>query len=424
MKKKSLRILWLKTGPLHPLDSGGKLRTYHMLRELSRRHHITYLTLVSDRVPPDWKIKAAEYAHQTEGISWKERPKSSFVSRLDLLLNTASSRYPYVVEKYRSPLMKRRINQLEKQADLVVCDFLAPAINVNGLIAPSLIFEHNVESQIWERRYRMSKGPIKFLVRMQWHRMLQYEKEACRKFDGIVAVSARDQEMLKSVFRLEKVLGYVPTGVDTAYFKPDPMAVRRPHQLVFTGSMDWHPNEDAVLWFVRRIYPELKSMVPDAALTVAGRDPSPKMKQLQKEDRSISVTGSVEDIRPYMASASAMIVPLRIGGGTRIKIFEGMAMGLPVISTSIGAEGLPLENGRNILIADDPNRFAQAAAKILLDPPAANRIAADALSLVRNRYSWSSVARIFETYCLKLVHEAPGGLAPRIPSQKEGGYSA
>lgn len=405
-----MNILWVKTGPLHPLDTGGKLRTYNMLRELSARHRISYLTLVSERQPADWRQRAQEYCSEVVEVPWTEIQKSTFAFYTTLAANMAFSRYPYAVAKYRSPRMKRLVSRMGKEADLVVCDFLAPSLNVGRVTAPTLLFQHNVESQIWERHYHTARGMRKLAFRSEWQRMVRYEYEACKRFDGVVTVSPNDSLILRNYFHLDRVLGHVPTGVDTEYFRPLERIARRTHHLVFTGSMDWMPNEDAVLYFVDSIYPRIKRRIPDLTFTVAGRNPSWRIKDLERTDPSIRVTGTVDDIRPYMAEAAAMVLPLRIGGGTRIKIYEGMAMGLPVVSTSVGAEGLPLKGGVHIEIVDDPVIFAAAAGDLLLNPDKAKRISENGRGLVLRNFSWKEVAGVFEKYCSTLIdrHEVAG----------------
>src|SRR5262249_10951627 len=155
----------------------------------------------------------------------------------------------------------------------------------------------------------------------------------------------------------------------------------RPFELVFTGSMDWMPNEDAILHFVDRILPLIADQFPKVRLTIAGRAPGPKLQSLSRSNERVRITGRVEDIRPYIAQAAVCIVPLRIGGGTRLKIYEAMAMGKSVVSTSIGAEGLPLEAGKDLLIADDPEQFANAVIGLLRDPDAAMKLGRHARSI-------------------------------------------
>jgi glycosyltransferase involved in cell wall biosynthesis len=193
----------------------------------------------------------------------------------------------------------------------------------------------------------------------------------------------------------------IPTGVDVDYFQP--MLVEElANSLVFTGSMDWLPNEDAILYFVDAILPLIKQQLPAVSLEVVGRSPSRKLQALAETEKSVRLTGWVEDIRPFVARGAACIVPLRIGGGTRLKIFEAMAMKKAVISTSVGAEGLPVSSGENILLADTPNDFADSVVSLLRDPSRRQRLGTAARTLVQENYSWPRVAETFA----RTLHEA------------------
>jgi glycosyltransferase involved in cell wall biosynthesis len=402
-----LNILWVKTGPLHPLDTGGKLRTYNMMKELRKNHRITFLTLEPDTSPDDWKDRAQEYCHEVISVPWKESIRFTAGFYLGLAINALFSRRPYAIDKYISSEMRDMISESDDGSyDLIVCDFLAPAANFpDRLETPTLIFQHNVESDIWRRHYkqRADLSISKMYFRLQWKRMSAFEKRYCGRFDGVVTVSPKDSETLRGRFNLGNILGDVPAGVDLQYFRSSGKRPSSHCGLVFTGSMDWLPNDDAVSYFIQDIYPEIKAAVPDVTLTIAGRNPSQGLLEKASEDSSILVTGTVEDIRPYVHDAAIMIVPLRIGGGTRIKIFEGMAMGIPIVSTSIGAEGLPVSHGDNILLADEPESFAREVIDLIGSEDRRKNIADAALDMVRTKYSWEAASRIFESYCFELV---------------------
>jgi glycosyltransferase involved in cell wall biosynthesis len=287
--------------------------------------------------------------------------------------------------------------------DLIICDFLTPAINVfpagQKPKIPLLLFQHNVESLIWKRLYEKADGVAKrFYLKNQWRRMERFEREACANFDGVVGVSPEDCELMRKDFRLANVLGDVPTGVDCEAYAAS-KAPRPPHSLVFLGSMDWMPNIDAVEFFTSEIWAIVKQKFPKATLTIVGRNPPAKVKELERRIPGVRVTGTVDDVKPFINEAAVMIVPLRVGGGTRIKIFEGMATGIPVVSTPIGAEGLPVTHGQNILLADSPLDFAAQIAALFEKPEQAVRIGAAGRALVQAKFSWETVDGIFEGYC-------------------------
>jgi glycosyltransferase involved in cell wall biosynthesis len=215
----------------------------------------------------------------------------------------------------------------------------------------------------------------------------------CQAAARVIAVSPQDTATMRKMFAIDAVS--VPTGVDLDYFRrpADP-----PHaaDLVFIGSMDWLPNSDGVNYFVREVLPLIWRRKPDCTLAVVGRSPSSQMLALAKEDSRIQVTGTVPDVRPWLWGASVSIVPLRIGGGTRLKIYEAMAAGTATVSTSIGAEGLDVTSPANIRLADTPQVFADECLTLLQDAVQRQAVAAEALKLVTSRFSWDVITADFE----------------------------
>lgn len=400
-----MKILWLKTELLHPVDKGGKIRTYQMLREMTRAGHaITYLTL-DDGADAKAREQALEYCDEVVCIPHQTSAKFSLQFYAEVAGGTLSS-LPYFMRKYKSKEMRRLIAERAREFDVIVCDFLMPSVNMpQNLNAAQLLFQHNVEAMIWKRHYEVNRHPLKkaFLY-AEWRKTFAYERRACRRFDHVVAVSREDAEMMRREYGLSDVSD-VPTGVDVEYFKPQSKAAAQPHSIVFTGSMDWLPNEDAISFFAEQIMPRVKRQTPDATLTVVGRNPSPRLVELSQRDSSIVVTGRVEDVRPYIERAAAYVVPLRIGGGTRLKIYEAMAMEKPLVSTRIGAEGLPLQDGVELLLADDPEEFARAVVRVLTDDELARTLGERAAQTVRERFTWRGVAGDFITACERAIEK-------------------
>ena len=394
-----MRILWLKTELLHPVDKGGKIRTYNMLKALKRNHHITYLTLDDGTADSKARELANEYCHELVCAPHRRREKFTTGFYVELALNLASD-LPYAIKKYESSAMRSEIEKRVGQFDVLICDFLAPAVNVpHNLECATVLFQHNVEAMIWKRHYDVhTNAARKAYLYRQWRKMVEFEAATCPKFDCVVAVSREDREQMEREYNVRNVYD-VPTGVDTEFFRPNSDVTRKPHNLVFTGSMDWLPNEDAIRYFTEQILPRIKQSVPDVTLTVVGRDPYPALLELSKRDPSVIVTGRVEDVRPYMDEAAVYIVPLRIGGGTRLKIYEAMAMEKPIVSTSIGAEGLPVTDGTEIVLADAPETFAGAVVKLLQNTDLADEIGQRAAARVRKEFGWDTVADNFAEIC-------------------------
>ena len=392
-----MHILWLKTELLHPLDKGGRIRTYHMLRELVRQHRVTYLTLDDGNGGADAVKAAEEYCSRLVRIRFRTSRKASPRFYWELVRNLASP-LPYAVWKYRSPAMERQIAQIVQRdaIDLVVCDFLAPAANMpNPLPVPAVLFQHNVEAMIWQRHAAVASPRLRrAYLRQQCHRMFIYERAQCLRFDHVVAVSPDDAAWFVSRYGLRSV-SHVSTGVDTDYFRPTAGDPSDPYGLLFTGSMDWMPNEDAVKDFVASVFPRVEAQVAETTFTIVGRNPTAGVRALAQRNRRVIVTGSVPDVRPYLDRARVFVVPLRVGGGTRLKIFEAMAMEKAIVTTSVGAEGLPVRDGQHLLIADTPEEFAAAVVRLLRDPHYAAALGGRAAQMVRARFGWQQAAGQF-----------------------------
>lgn len=392
-----MHILWIKTELLHPVDKGGRIRTYQMLRALKDRHRVTYLALDDGHAAPDAPERASEYCDSLVRVPHRTAAKRSMRFYAELVGNLFSN-LPYAVSRYRSRALSSEIRRVvrDERVDLVVCDFLAPSLNVpDDLGVPVVLFQHNVEAMIWQRHVDVRTRPLaKAYFREQWRRMARFERNECRRFDRVIAVSRQDAEVMQSEYGVAHAAD-VPTGVDTDYFRPSGDVEPEPLNLVFTGSMDWLPNEDGIRWFVDEVLPLVHEAEPGATLTVVGRHPPGATRELAGRDQRVRVTGTVPDVRPHVERSALFVVPLRIGGGTRLKIFEAMAMERPVVSTAIGAEGLPVTDGRDIVLADSAREFAAAVVRLLRDPAERRAIGERAAAKVRAEHSWDRVADRF-----------------------------
>jgi polysaccharide biosynthesis protein PslH len=395
-----MRILWLSPNLLLPLDKGGKLRTWHLMRHLARRHSITYVSFADPDPPERDRSGMSEVCAELVTIPRQERSKGGLRFYAGVARHLLDP-VPYAVAQYRSTAYRRAVRSALARTsyDRIVCDFLVPAINLpRRLPAPALLFTHNVEAEIWRRHADTETGWLrKRLYRQQWTRMQRFEGRLMARFDRVLAVSDVDRDTLQRLYprSLTAPVSVIPTGVDTTYFTPglrEPSAGKR---IVFTGSMDWLPNADAVAFFCREILPLIRQEEPDVTFTIVGRSPTPAVQRLA-EDPAIEVTGRVDDVRPFLAASTVNVVPLRIGGGTRLKIFEAMAAGRAVVSTSVGAEGLPTESGRHLLVADDPVTFARSVLTLLRDAETRQAMESEARAFVTERYDWAAAATHLE----------------------------
>ena len=397
-----MRILWVKVGGLWPLNAGGRLRSFHILRELSRRHEVTLLTT---HAPGDDPAGLAAQLPESEVLSLPHAvPKRGHPRFVAALVRSWLSALPVDLWRWRVPALRAEVARrlASGRVDLCVADFLtgAVAVPLAGSV-PAVLFEHNVEHVIWRRLARVERRPWRrALLEIEWRKMRAFEARACAAARLTLAISEADRAVLSALAPQASVRA-IPTGVDAQYFHPNGTK-EAPAELVFTGSMDWYPNEDAILHFIETVLPRVRAEVPAATLTVVGRNPAPRLHAAAAR-AGVRVTGTVDDVRPFVDAAAVYVAPLRVGGGTRLKIFEALAMGKAVVSTTIGAEGLPLRPGEHVVLADDPPEFAGAVVSLLRDPERRRALGSAARRFVLERYSWARVSREFETCLAEVV---------------------
>jgi glycosyltransferase involved in cell wall biosynthesis len=388
-----MKLLWVNSSFLHPTNRGGQIRTLEMLKQIHRRHEVHYAAL-ADPSEPEGPARAGEYSTRSFPIPFRPVSKRSPKFALQLAGGLFSS-LPLAIGRWRSPELQSTVERLMSQEnyDAVVCDFLVTAVNFPDL-RKAVLFQHNVETVIWKRHAETAASGLKQqFFRLQERRMLAFEAEATRKAAHVIAVSDKDAETMRELFGVSA--SAIPTGVDTDYFRPPPNASGQ--GLVFVGSMDWMPNIDGIQWFAKEVLPRIRARNQELSVTIVGRMPPPEIQQLAASDPYLKVTGTVPDVRPYLWNAAVSIVPLRIGGGTRLKIYEAMAAGTPVVSTTVGAEGLDVIDGETIALADSPEAFAGRCLDLVED---SGTMRSQAMKMVASRYSWQQVAVQFEKLLL------------------------
>jgi len=414
-----MQLLWLKSDYIVPPDTGGKIRTFNLLRQLRNLSDVTYLSLKSDRAP-NTELLMQECADEISTVYRAEEVKNGlgFYMRV---LGRMPSRVPYIAQKYRSSdilALQRNWPPVDRRGEpaVVVCDFLEMTENVDWTSPyPKILFQHNVESLIWQRYGEHERNPLKrAYFAFEAERLRRYEKAACNRFDLVFTVSKEDRSLLRSQFGVTRPIEVIETGVDVEYFAPRADVAPIPGRLVFLGSLDWMPNIDGTRWFLDEIYPRIKGSCPQVSLDLVGRRPTPEIQRWAAADSSIRLIPDVPDVRPYIAQAELFVVPLRIGGGSRTKIYEAMAMGRPVVSTRVGAEGLDLVPGQHIVVTDEhAARFADAIQRLLVEPSARNAIAQQGFQFVVENYPWSRIAQKFYQLCQQVARTPT---TARLPS--------
>lgn len=402
-----MKVLWVKGGKLLPVDTGGKIRSYNILRRLSKDHDLTLLSYYGGQRDLAYEAALPQQFPLAQIVHTAAPESDGFRGMLDYLYRLPRLA-PYSVSKFtHSPVRNLVRRQLSSgQFDVAVCDFLAPSLNFpKKLPIPCVLFQHNVESSLWRRMATTESHPLrKVMYTLEAARMSHYERRALARFHHIIAVSENDrQQFLEMDPTCEITVN--PTGVDIQQYQvaPPSSSVAGPPRIVFTGSMDWEPNVDAMEYFCGQIWPRILAEFPDAIFQIVGRNPFAKVQRLAS--KSVQVTGTVPSVGNYLRDATVVVVPLRIGGGTRLKIYEAMAMGKALVSTSIGAEGLSFENGRDLLLADDAGSFAEAILLLLRDVEARRRFELAAVKLAA-QFDWSVVAAQFAEVLQKMLSGA------------------
>jgi glycosyltransferase involved in cell wall biosynthesis len=284
---------------------------------------------------------------------------------------------------------------------------------------PAILFQHNVESEIWRRHVvTESNWARKLMYRVEFAKMLRYEQRIVRKFDHVIAVSEHDRNLMNRWVDASR-LTVVPTGVDLQQFHPDPSAKAQEPVVMFVGAMDWEPNIDAVEYFCGEIWSGVQARVAGARLRIVGRNPNRRIQKLASS--SIEVTGAVPSIGDHLREAAVVVVPLRVGGGTRLKIYEAMAMGKAVVSTSVGAEGLDVHHGRDIVLADTSSTFAEVVVSLLENADLRNRYGR-AAAQTASQFGWPVIARKFGN----VLETIAGGQRPIVAAaeQRLGGMTS
>ncbi len=389
-----MRLLWVKGGKLLPVDTGGKIRSYNILKGLARRHEVMLLSYYPGA--PDAGYDAAIRREFPGAVTVALGDTGGMFGQAVHYARRFPQSAPYSITKFTSGTVRAKVKALlaNPKLDVAVADFLLVTRNFpERPVRPTVLFQHNVESALWQRNAKYERNPLKkALFGVEAAKMYRYERAAMSRFHEIVAVSEHDRSLMLEMAPAAPVT-VVRTGVDVAAFAPRPAARRGSRTVMFLGSMDWPANIDGVEYFCELIWPQIVAAVPDAQFQVVGRNPPKRITRFASP--SVEIVGGVKSVLPHLHEAAVFVVPLRIGGGTRLKIYEAMAAQVPIVSTTVGAEGLDVENGSDIVLADDPGSFARSVVE-LLRAPERRRAIAMAASATASRFDWSVIANEFE----------------------------
>jgi len=390
-----MRVLWILGELPIPADSGAKLRTLGLLKQLAPAHQVTAAILQPPKASASYLDELRSLCHEVELLPWQGR-----AAKAQLLMGAAANLFsslPYGVTKYCDYETEAALAKLAaKPFDIIQCENIGFYRYLSGPpSAPKLLATQNIEAGILRQWAQLARNPLlRLYLQSQAKKMARYERRLMQKYDYVIAVSEEDASTFRDGYQAKQI-AVVPNGVDTEYLQPSTEPVEE-DSVIFSAALDYAPNDDAAKYFLREIWPKILQQHPPTRFLIVGKNPSRSLLSLAASCPQVEVTGWVEDMRPYLARAGVVVVPLRMGGGTRIKILEALAMGKPIVSTTIGAENLGGIAEQHFLLADTPSAFAEKTALLLKNPTTGRGLGQAARKFVETRYSWKTCASKLE----------------------------
>lgn len=399
-----MKILFVTPYLASPPKCGAQRRLEGLLKGLSTHHEVTLLSYCTEKTEDP--SKTHDYCKRVLTVTRDVlTPGAAFKRALQLRSLISSKSFEYAL--YRDPRLQEQLYCLlaNESFDLVQVEFCQMAflqLPRLGKRAPRFVLdEHNIEYEIVKRTADADGGAFRRVYSaVNWRKVKTEEVDAWRRFDGVALTSKRDEDLLREDCPDTRTV-VVPNAADLTTFRRGEGTTPIPDTLLFFGALDYHPNTEGMVYFLDQIWPNIQTQRPTTKLVVVGRNPPASL--LARQNGNVTFTGYVDDPRPYIDSATAVVVPLRIGGGTRFKIVEAMAMGKAIVSTSMGAEGLDARHEQHVLLADEPLQFAQQVTRVLNDPTLAQRLGEAARELAVERYGWSGAVKTLEQFYESLL---------------------
>jgi len=386
-----MRILMLSPTLPWPLNMGDKIRIFHVLRELARAgHEVSLFALAHEPYGPEDLATLKAHCQELYVIPVKNRP------RLQAAIKSIVSRRPYRVAKFESPEFRQAVAEaLQGDYDILWVHFLEtltyglqPHLPERRLLV--VLDQHNADERFWETYAREGRPWVRLFAKINLWQLRGIQASLLKQVDVILSASEEDADFTRSrLLNLATQVWVVPNGVDTEGLRP-PDITKRGNRIIFCGAMDVLMNIDAVARFARRIFPKVRRAVPDAEFWIVGRDPVPEVKALGLLP-GVRVTGCVEDVRPYYGEAKVAVAPFRYGGGTKLKVLEAMALGVPVVASPVGCQGIEVVPGKHLFKEENEEAFAQRVVNLLQDESLRRQMATEARRLVEERYSWRGI---------------------------------
>jgi polysaccharide biosynthesis protein PslH len=391
MNRDDLHVLVISARLPFPPRWGFATRVYHLARQLARRHHVTLVTYAAAA-----DTENVERLRREFGVETVTREHPTRLQKRALQLRSLSSRVPYDSRATYTKQMQQLIDRVAAERRVDVVQLESTLLSLYRLPPQALVIvdEHNVDYEYYARMRENERSPLRrAFYRIEELRFRRFEQRCWRDVDGCVMTSEREAEIVRAVAPDTPAIG-VPNGVDVDYFRPTDDTVE-PRTIVFNGTLDYRPNLDGAEFLVRQVLPRLRERYPDVRVVLVGRGSQADLDSFRGP--GVDVTGEVPDVRPYLASAAVVTVPIRTGSGTRLKVVEGLAMGKGMVSTALGSEGVDVRDGEHLLIADSAEDFATGVGRLFDDPSYAARLGRAGREKMVREYSWDYAGELLES---------------------------
>ncbi|HLH72253.1 MAG TPA: glycosyltransferase family 4 protein, partial [Chloroflexota bacterium] len=402
-----MRILLLTQVVPYPPDSGPKIKTYNVLRYLAQRHEIHLVSFVRSAAEDTNARALRRYCH---GVTTVPLRRSRLLD-LGYLTRSLLSGRPFLIERDDRVTMRRALDDLlnREHFDAVHADQLSMAqFAVDLPVRLRVLDEHNAVWTIVRRAAQRSDwGPKRLAAEIEWRKLRAYEETICQRFDRVTVVSTEDRAALESPGGPPLRAKVIPIAVDTEElaFQPRPAEARR---ILSVATMFYPPNVEGVYWFATEVFPLIRQAAPGVEFDVVGSRPPAKVTQLATPGSGINVLGYVADLEPFLRQSAVLVVPVHSGSGMRVKILEAFARGIPIVSTTIGMEGIAAQPEQHLLVADNPRDFAAAVIRLLRDSALGTRLARAGRDLVASQYDWrTALSGLDEIYPVDSSHPNP-----------------
>lgn len=396
-----MKILFVTKELPYPVNNGHRMRSINILKGIAAGNTVDIVCLGEEDQMQEAKTHLKDYFRDLHVIEFKP---FSLTYKIKVLLKSLITFRSYAISLRRSRAMRDMVEELTSggEYDCIVCDGIHMMVNVPNNGIKVVLSEHNIESMIVRRYADVAPGLKRWLAQWEYQKLKDFEELTWARTDAAFVCSEDDRQIVCEIMHSDEVY-VVPNGVDVENYQVQKDVTQVPNSLIYTGLMGWGPNEDAACYFTEEIYPLIQKNVPDVQFSIVGKNPTDKVKALGEKERSVHVTGFVDDIQRYMCEAEVFIVPIRIGSGTRLKILEALALQMTVISTAIGCEGIKVTDGKDIIIRDTPQGFADAVIEVLKNKDEYKHLGVNGRQLIEQEYSWAKVRQDLSVY-LEDVH--------------------